>query len=47
MYHVIWYEGWDENTHSFDTLEEASMFIDNTGADPDEFDILECPNDDF
>jgi hypothetical protein len=41
MYHVIWYEGWTENVHSFDTKDAAANFIIETGMDPDEFDILE------
>jgi len=41
MFHVVWYEGWNENLHSFDTPEEAELFIYATGMDPDEFEILE------
>lgn len=47
MFHVIWYEGWSENTHSFDTQAQAIAFIDETGMDPDEFEILECPFDEL
>lgn len=41
MFHVIWYQGWNENTKSFDSKAEAVAFIDATGLDPDEFDIVE------
>lgn len=41
MFHVIWYQGWAENGKSFDTMAEAAAFIDDTGLDPDEFDIIE------
>jgi hypothetical protein len=41
MFHVVWYEGWSENIHSFDTHEQAAQFILDTGMDPDEFDITE------
>ena len=41
MYHVIWYEGWTENIHSFDTKDAAAQFITDTQMDPDEFEILE------
>ena len=41
MYHVIWYEGWTENVHSFDTKDAAAQFITDTQMDPDEFEILE------
>jgi hypothetical protein len=41
MYHVIWYEGWTENIHTFDTKDAAAQFIMDTQIDPDEFEILE------
>lgn len=41
MFHVIWYEGWTENVHTFDSREAAAQFISDTGIDPDEFEILE------
>lgn len=45
MYHVIWYEGWTENVHSFDTKDAAARFITDTQMDPDEFEILEDTQD--
>ncbi len=45
MYHVIWYEGWTENVHSFDTKDAAAQFITDTQMDPDEFEILEDTQD--
>lgn len=47
MFHVIWYEGWSENIHAFDTAQEATSFIENTGMDPDEFEIVEGEFGDF
>jgi hypothetical protein len=47
MFHVVWYEGWTENVHSFDTKDEAAAFIDLTGMDPDEFEIVENESADF
>lgn len=41
MFHVIWYEGWTENVHTFDSREAAAQFIMDTQIDPDEFEILE------
>lgn len=41
MFHVIWFEGWTENVHTFESREAAAQFIDDTGLDPDEFDIID------
>jgi hypothetical protein len=41
MFHVVWYEGWTENVHTFDSREAAAQFIMDTQIDPDEFEILE------
>ncbi len=40
MYYVIWYDGWTEYVQSFWTEAKAKAFVDETGMDPDEFDIV-------
>jgi hypothetical protein len=41
MFFVIWYEGWSENIYAFDSKDEAARYIEDTGMDPDEFEIME------
>ena len=40
-YVVVWYSGWEEREFPFPTYDSAMSFIDMTGADPDEFDVVE------
>tara|TARA_R110000868_G_scaffold344666_4_gene605765 strand:+ start:1107 stop:1253 length:147 start_codon:yes stop_codon:yes gene_type:complete len=40
-YLVIWYEGWTEREQPFSTYDSAMSFIEDTGLDPDEFDLVE------
>lgn len=40
-YLVVWYSGWEEREFPFPTYDTAMSFIDMTGADPDEFDVVE------
>lgn len=40
-YIVVWYSGWHEHIHAFDSEAKAKAFVDETGMDPDEFDIVE------
>ena len=47
MFFVIWYQGWNENVHAYETKAEAAAFITATGLDPDEFDIVEGEYGDF
>ena len=41
MFDVIWYDGWIEYIQRFDSRDQAIAFIDATGMDTDEFDIVE------
>jgi hypothetical protein len=41
MFFVIWYEGWSERVVARETEADAKAFIDETGMDPDEFEIME------
>lgn len=47
MFYVVWCEGWNEHVRGFDTEAEATAFIDETGMDPDEFEIVESDYPDF
>ena len=38
---VVWYSGSEEREFPFPTYDTATSFIDMTGADPDEFDLIE------
>jgi hypothetical protein len=40
-YTVVWYDGWHENLKWFTTEDQAQSWVDATGMDPDEFDIVE------
>jgi hypothetical protein len=40
-YTVVWYEGWSEYRKWFATEHQAQEFVDATGMDPNEFDIVE------
>jgi hypothetical protein len=40
-YLVVWYTGWQEHERPFPTYDSAMSFIEDTGLDPDEFDIVE------
>jgi hypothetical protein len=41
MFYIIWYEGWSERIVACETEADAKAFIDETGMDPDEFEITE------
>ena len=41
MLFVVWYEGWSERVVARETEADAKAFIDETGMDPDEFEIME------
>jgi hypothetical protein len=47
MFFVIWYEGRHENVSAYETEKEALAFIDWTGLDPDELEIVQGEYGDF
>ena len=45
-YIVVWYAGWDEHELPFPSYDSAMAFVEGSGIDPDEFDLIEdeCPD---
>jgi hypothetical protein len=41
MFEVTFYVAWDEVVRTFPSYDAAQAFIEETGMDPDEFDIIE------